>query len=613
MNGTGQSFFAGLSAEELPALLAQLERRLFPAGALLLMEGDSPSAMYVIQSGTAEVLVADRYGRSHKVDQARPGDVLGEMSLLTGQPVSATVRALTDIEALVIAGADFERIGSAFPLIFRNLGVLLADRLRRSHLHRLSSHAEAILLQNAGAPTSALLGYALACSMAWHARRPVLFIVHGDRPPEGLDALAAQSGADAEAAGLPRPCARVLSVRPEGEYAPEALSTTLDRLGHSYDHVLLLSTVGAAVTEAPGLAARTVRLAGPANEANRVAPAGNFTGERRSWHTLRAWAAGSSAVGPRKNGALDVPPLGPADHDALRTGLLAASSPAGRALGWAARELCGLKVGLALGAGSEKGYAHLGVLRVLERAGVPLDYLAGTSIGAAVAASRAGGHSPDEIERFFTSVGQAAFRFRFQRASLLSSAGLRDRMRDIAGRRRFEDLPIPLAVVAADLVTGREVVFRKGVVWPALVASMAIPGIYPAQRIGPYMLVDGGILDSVPGDVVAGLGADKVIGVNLSSNPTPPPIEAETAQPRGAPPSALKVLRSAVEIMQRNVSTRTQGAGTILIEPTFEAPGSGSWRRLRTFNEGRRYMDEGEAAAEAALPRLAEALPWLKT
>jgi NTE family protein len=274
--------------------------------------------------------------------------------------------------------------------------------------------------------------------------------------------------------------------------------------------------------------------------------------------------------------------------------------------------LCGLKVGLALGAGSEKGYAHIGVLRVLQRAGVPLDYLGGTSIGAAVAASRAGGHSPDEIERFFTSVGQAAFRFRFQRASLLSNAGLRDKMRDIAGRRRFEDLPIPLAVVAADLITGREVVFRRGVVWPALVASMAIPGIYPAQRIGPYMLVDGGILDAVPSDVVASLGADKVIAVNLSSNPTPPPIEAETAQPRGAPPSALKVLRSAVEIMQRNVSARTEGAATIVIEPTFEAPGSGSWQRLRTFSEGRRYMDEGEAAAEAALPRLAEALPWLK-
>ena len=64
--------------------------------------------------------------------------------------------------------------------------------------------------------------------------------------------------------------------------------------------------------------------------------------------------------------------------------------------------------------------------------------------------------------------------------------------------------------------------------------------------------------------------------------------------------------------MQRNVSTRTEGAATILIEPTFEAPGSGSWQRLRTFSEGRRYMDEGEAAAEAALPRLAEALPWLK-
>jgi NTE family protein len=250
------------------------------------------------------------------------------------------------------------------------------------------------------------------------------------------------------------------------------------------------------------------------------------------------------------------------------------------------------------------------VLRVLQRAGVPLDCLAGTSVGASVAACLAGGHNLDEIEHFITRVSRAAFKLRFPGASLFSSAGMRDALRAIAGTRRFEELPVPLAIVAADLLTGREIVFRRGIVWPALLASMAIPGIFPAQRIGPYMLVDGGILNPVPSDVVAGLGADKVIAVKLSSNPSPLPLEAETAEPGGQPPSAFQVLRRSIDIMQNNVTTHTARAATVLIEPAFRDPGN--WRSLRSFVEGTRHIEAGEAAAEAALPQLAAVLPWLK-
>jgi NTE family protein len=612
-------FFEGLTPEELALVLAQFEHRHFPAGTNLLQEGDNPAELYVIQAGTAEVLVVDRYGLSHQVDHARPGDVLGEMSLLTGQPVSATVRAITGVEALVLSHSDFDRLGVTVPRILRNLGGMLADRLRHSHLRALPALAETTtLLLNSGCPDPLLLAYALACSMSWHMRRPVLLLVLGmsemNSPgqewasPMELPSDAPLDLPDTGHIGLG---AKLLAVRAEEEYSIESLASTLARLHNTYDHVLLFATGDELRSGVPGLEARLLYLLGPKVSGNDPSgPDGRSPTDHKRWCMVRSWVRGSEAIRPEHDGVLNVPPLDSTDEAALQKGMLPISTPAGKAIGWAARELCGLKVGLALGAGSEKGYAHLGVLQVLQRIGVPLDFLAGTSVGSGVAACLALGYDLRETERIVTEVGSAAFKFRFPGSSLLSSAGLRDRLRAAAGEARFEDLRVPLAVIAADVTSGREVVFRSGPLWPALLASMSIPGLYPAQRMGPYVLVDGGVLNPVPGDAVANLGADKVIAVKLATTPAQPPADLQASEPAGNPPSALQVLTRSMSIMQSKITTQTALAATVVIEPSFTDPGD--WRRLRTFSAGRRHIEAGVAAAEEALPRLAGALPWLR-
>jgi NTE family protein len=590
-------------------VLAQLERRSFPAGTDFLRQGDNPAELYIIQAGSAEVLVADPYGRNRQVDHARPGDVLGEMSLLTGQPVSATVRAITDVEVLVLSESDFDRIGTTFPRIFRNLGVLLANRLRHSHLRHLRSPGDSTtLLLDSGAPAPALLAYALACSAGWHLRRSVLLLVLGDGPPAELSSLAASGVPDMGPRG---PGAKLVVTPPKGEYSIESLASTLDRLHDTYDHILVLATGDQLRAGVPGLAARTVHLVGPGGpDGPDSSPAGGSLDNRPRWHTLRSWVSGSQATRPEPDGMMNVPPLEGADEAALRHGMLPISTPAGRALGWAARELCRLKVGLALGAGSEKGYAHIGVLQVLERAGVPLDCLAGTSIGSGVAACQALGFDLAETERVVTEVGNAAFKIRLPGASLLSSSGLRDRLHAAAGEARFEDLRVPLAVVAADVASGREVIFRSGLLWPALLASMSIPGVYPALHMGPHLLVDGGVLNPVPSDTVANLGADRVIAVKLGSGASQEPAYPEASEPAGKPPPAVQIVTRSMALMQSKITTQTAMPATVLIEPVFQDPGD--WRRLRVFSLGRRYIESGVAAAEEALPRLAAALPWLR-
>ena len=230
---------------------------------------------------------------------------------------------------------------------------------------------------------------------------------------------------------------------------------------------------------------------------------------------VRAWVDGPGRRGPHADGMVSIPPLSRTDRAEMARGVLPPSTPAGAALGWVARDLAGLKVGLALGAGSYRGYAHIGVLRGLARIGLEPDYLAGTSIGAAVAGLYAMGHSAEESAGFLDALDGVFFRPALSRRSLLSNAALAAKIREICLETRIEELPRPLAVVAADLETGREIVFRRGLLWLAVLGSSAIPGIHPAVPIGPYTAVDGGIVNPVPGSAATALGADKVLAVRL--------------------------------------------------------------------------------------------------
>src|SRR5262249_47521015 len=131
--------------------------------------------MYVVQDGLAEVYLTDEHGTEQLLNRVGAGGTLGEMALFTGQPASATVRAMTDVDALICSPGEFDLIASQLPGIYRNLGAILARRLGRTNSRWLRTSTSRItLLHDHGAPP--LLGYALACSVAWHTRKPTLFI-----------------------------------------------------------------------------------------------------------------------------------------------------------------------------------------------------------------------------------------------------------------------------------------------------------------------------------------------------------------------------------------------------------------------------------------------------
>lgn len=177
----------------------------------------------------------------------------------------------------------------------------------------------------------------------------------------------------------------------------------------------------------------------------------------------------------------------------------------------------GCRLGLALGSGAARGMAHIGVLKVLAQENIPVSAIAGTSIGAFIGALYAAGVPPYHMEQVACQVDWR------QMARLLDpilpTTGLIDGkkvgrfMAELLPVRTFEELLIPLAVVATDIETGEALIIRKGELLPALQAAVAFPGIFSPVRFGDRFLVDGGLRNPVPVDVVRELGAEKVIGV----------------------------------------------------------------------------------------------------
>lgn len=159
-----------------------------------------------------------------------------------------------------------------------------------------------------------------------------------------------------------------------------------------------------------------------------------------------------------------------------------------------------MNITLALGGGGSKGNAHIGVLRRLEREGFKINAVSGTSFGGLVAVFYALGYSPDEIIEMFDAVDQTQLYGHAPNdgPSLIGLAGATKWLDNIIGNRTFGDLKIPCILTAADLKSGREILLSEGPLVESILATIAIPGIFPARQIGDWELVDGGTLDPVP-------------------------------------------------------------------------------------------------------------------
>lgn len=270
---------------------------------------------------------------------------------------------------------------------------------------------------------------------------------------------------------------------------------------------------------------------------------------------------------------------------------------------WLGRHVSRTKLGLALGAGGAKSFAHAAVIDVLERAGYHIDYVAGSSMGAVVAVWRALGQSGSDIAAMLrercspAAVVDAIFR----QGAMGQGVELFSRIfRETTSDRAFADLSIPATVMTTDLASRSAAPITTGPLWEALMAALAIPGLYSPWVRGQQRLVDAVSLTPVPVDAVIEAGADITVAVNLLSRETLPQWPHDGRQEPGAivPGRPRDTVVEVLELAQLGASARETARADVPVTPLF---GPGTWRQMEL---GGLFFDAGQAAAEAQLPLL---------
>jgi NTE family protein len=247
------------------------------------------------------------------------------------------------------------------------------------------------------------------------------------------------------------------------------------------------------------------------------------------------------------------------------------------------------KLGLALGGGGARGLAHIGVLKVLEEEGLAAEFVAGTSVGSLIGALYCCGYTWQQLHELARSTDWSDLvTFTVPRLGLVNARKLERLVARLAGGRNLEDLPIPFRAVAVDITAGEVVVLAEGPVSRAVRASASIPGIFEPTRWEGRLLVDGGLMDNVPSDVVRDMGADVVLAVNLSG---------ERAKSR-PPENIVDVMIYSLEVLIYGQGQRGTAAADVPVVPDLAGF---SYRNLGRLEE---MVDRGEQAMRAALPAL---------
>jgi NTE family protein len=224
------------------------------------------------------------------------------------------------------------------------------------------------------------------------------------------------------------------------------------------------------------------------------------------------------------------------------------------------KALASPKIGLALGSGGARGFAHLGVIKVLRDEGIPIDLIAGSSMGALVASFYGAGLDVDRLYKLSRVFKRKYYLdFTVPKMGFIAGKRVKELIRIFTHGKMIEELDIPIGIVATDLMSGEKVVFKKGPVAEAVRASIAIPGIFVPEKLDGGLFVDGGVVDRIPVSVAKEMGADIVIAVDVSSVK----INEDVT-------SIFDVIMQSIDIMQMELVANREVASDVMLRPPVE-------------------------------------------
>jgi predicted acylesterase/phospholipase RssA len=576
--------FSGVSTRAFDALDAAADWVVLPGGMTLFEEGDEPHALYVLLRGTLHVLVRDSDGGLQSIDYLGAGALVGELGVLLGEPRTASLRAVRDAELLRVPRETFMTLLDTEPALGAAVSRLLGQRLKRTTKQpRVGPRVRTVTL----VPVNG---------------HPV--------PPEFVQSfLNALTGAGAtpshlSSTSVERALGAGASVVSRGEPGDSRILELCDDVERQHSLViyesdgfdsgwtgrclrqadLVLLVADAASAPEPGAFERRAADGRPPGSMNLVLL---HKDDARPSGTLE-WLRQRDPVG----------------HHHVRAGRPESYQRL-------ARFVTGTSGGLVLSGGGARAFAHIGVIKALSEAGIPIDVVGGSSMGAIIAGQHAAGLDPDamvELNRRSFS-GSDLSDLTVPTVALWRGRSSVRKLSTMFGDQQIEDLPLPYFCVTSDLTHARVSVHDRGPLWLWTRASSAVPGLVPPIPSDGSLLVDGGLLNNLPADVMRQRCSGTIIAVNVT-----PTVDLAVAMPLVAEMSGWPHLwpmlfagaeprfPNIAEILSRTVfvgSVRDAQAqarySDVYLEPALEGIGMGDFASID------RIVDAGYRAATAKL------------
>jgi NTE family protein len=539
--------FAGVEPEMVSQFLDNTSWFSLPGGLPLERSGENAHALFLVITGSLTVFVEQPNGGTRIIGRVSEGETVGEMSVLSGDPPMAQVAAVRDSELLRIDARKFRELAALCPRILLNVTQGLIQRLATSARWTGGSsscktvaivplqddlHGEQIAAQLADALNGMGLKTALLCRG------------DGDGSTESLNRIESSN--------------EFVLYRAD---APQSAWTNLCR--RQADRVFLLARA-----DRPFFLDR-VRFSASGTEGRALIP--ELLLLHREGQFPESQDQGTSA-GNHPRARFHVRADRPADVTRL------------------ARFIAGRAVGFVLAGGGARGFAHIGVAKALTEAGVPFDRLGGTSMGAIIAAGLAAEWSIDELSaRMYDAFVRAnpLSDYTLPLIALVRGQKVSQLLRKHFGTLRIEDLPRPFLCVSSDLTAGRLHVHDAGLLWSALRASIALPGILPPVSVNKHVLVDGGIMNNLPVDLMVRLGNGPTIASDVSGHVDlqtdddhygERPIWRLLSQRMRGTPSILSILMRSATVGSEAQRRVVREQASLLFQPQAEGIGLRDWK-----------------------------------
>ena len=621
--------FSYLTPEELLAAQVLFEEERRRKGEVICRAGEEGDTFYIVLSGELEVWSGGE--PSHLLSRLGPKDFFGELALVVGGPRSATIKVSRQVRLLTLSKESFNRFFLKNAKVLEYFSRVICQRLAATASSQtVDSRSNRVIGVVAGPylQGSSLVAATIACLLEQWTDQEVLWVEvkapggGGAKLSHKPERIASQI---TDRPGRPASLVLELSEREEMVAQADRLATLVTFLCQRFTYLVLdlgfePEAIVRTVAQYADVAVRIVET--PSGE-------GAAPGGLRTFEILNLFNRGTRRVPLNSCEPFVLPtdPLLSKDAPALDLGESIARAPrstAGLPLHRLVRKILGRSLGLALGGGAAFGLAHLGVLRVFEDHGLPIDLLAGCSMGSMVAIGYAAGITVQQLEDMADELGTKAKLLNlvrrdstFIRPGFLTGNTIVDTISPyLEERQTFRHLSIPCRAVATDIETGERVAIGTGRLDEGFRASSSVPIVMTPVRRGDRILVDGAVCDPVPAEVVRDMGADIIVAVNVV-----PPMKKGV---EGLPsriyrrlnllnplaylgqsldlPNLFDITMSSMQTLQHELGNFKAISADVRINPDLS---DFTWIE---FYRNRELVEKGLEAAELAVPAIKRAL-----